>query len=73
MSDRDIKNWDARLAEQVQKKYENYIRRRINLDMARDRGLYAIAGEFIYVEKVNKCFQLFYLYAIIKPNCQFFI
>lgn len=53
MSDKDIKSWNARLKDQVDRKWENYKRWRINLDDARDRLFFCIAGEFIYVEKVS--------------------
>jgi len=53
MSDRDIKNWDERLNDHVQKRYDNYVRHRINLDTARADEFLSIAGEFIYVERVS--------------------
>jgi len=51
MSDRDLKNWDQRLTDQAKRGWDNYLRRRIDLSTARTDGSFAIAGEFIYVEK----------------------
>jgi len=53
MSDRDIKTWNERLSEQVAKGWDNYQRKRIDLGSARALELWAIAGEFIYVENVS--------------------
>lgn len=53
MSDKDIKNWDQRLKDQVILRWENYFRRRVYLDAARVSGPLAVTGEFIYVEKVS--------------------
>lgn len=53
LSDRDIKKWDSRLKEQNDRGWENYLHRRILLDVAADLQAWAIAGEFIYVEKIS--------------------
>ena len=53
MNDRDIKSWDQRLTDQVDRKWENYLRRRIHLDDARALERISIAGEFLYVEEVS--------------------
>jgi len=53
MSDRDLKNWDQRLRNQARLGWDNYVRRRINLDNARLDELLTIAGEYIYVEEVS--------------------
>lgn len=53
MSDKDIKNWDERLKRHVDKKWDNYIRRRIHLDTARLSESWPITGEFVYVEEVS--------------------
>jgi len=53
MSDRDIKNWDERLKDQVDRRYDNYIRRRFYLATAHDLELWAISGEFIYIEEAS--------------------
>jgi hypothetical protein len=53
VSDKDIKNWDQRLKDQVFLRWENYFRRRIHLDTAHNAEFWAITGEFIYVEKVS--------------------
>ena len=53
MSDRDIKTWDSRLKDQNDRGWENYLRRRIHLDVARDLDRWAIAGEFMYVEEAS--------------------
>ncbi len=53
MSDRDIQNWDERLKNHVDKKWDNYLRRRIHLDTARALEQWPIAGEFMYIEEVS--------------------
>lgn len=53
MSDRDVKNWDQRLGDQSKRDWDNYLRRRIYLDEPRINGLMAVAGEYLYVEKVS--------------------
>jgi len=53
MNDRDIINWEQRLKQQVIRGWENYFRRRIHLDTARTLELWAITGEFLYVEEVS--------------------
>lgn len=49
-SDRDIRNWDKRLADQVQYGWDNYKHLNINLSTARLDQPFRIAGEFIYIE-----------------------
>jgi len=51
MSDRDIRNWDERLSDQNRRGWDNYLRRRIHLDNARDLERWNIAGEFLCVEE----------------------
>jgi len=51
MSDRDIKTWDERLKAQVDRHWDNYVHRRIDLSTARLDEPFLIAGEFIYVEE----------------------
>ena len=53
MGDRDIKNWDLRLKDQVLKGWENYFRRRIHLTDARTAEFWGVTGEFLYVEEVS--------------------
>jgi len=53
MSDRDIKNWDQRLKNQVELDWNNYQRYRLDLDTARNDEFLAITGELIYIEKVS--------------------
>lgn len=53
MSDKDIKNWETRLKDQVLRNWENYQRKRINLDTARISEFWGLAGEFLYVEEVS--------------------
>jgi hypothetical protein len=53
MSDRDIQNWDQRLKDQVLLRWENYVRRRIDLSIARAAQFWALTGEYVYVEKVS--------------------
>jgi hypothetical protein len=53
MSDRDIKSFDARLADQVKERWSNYERIRLDLTTARNYYLYDIAGEFLSVERVS--------------------
>lgn len=53
MSDRDISSWDVRLADQVRRGWNNYVRRRIDLSTARTDDMISIAGEFLYVEEVS--------------------
>jgi len=49
-SDRDITNWDTRLADQVRYGWDNYKHLSINLSQARLDESFRIAGEYIYVE-----------------------
>jgi hypothetical protein len=46
-------DWDKRLKEQYSRGWDNYIRRRIYLDVARDLDCWGICGEFLYVEDVS--------------------
>jgi len=50
MGDRDIQQWDKRLAEQVRQGWDNYRHLYIDLAMARMDQSYRIAGEYLYVE-----------------------
>lgn len=52
-SDRDIKNWDQRLKDQLALGWDNYMKRRLNLDTARDLELWPNTGEFLYIENVS--------------------
>jgi len=52
-SDRDIRNWDKRLNNQVQLGWENYFSRRIHLDQARDLERWSASGEFLCVHQVS--------------------
>jgi len=49
----DIRDWDIRLTEQAKRGWDNYIRRRIHLDVARSNEIWNICGEFIYIEEVS--------------------
>ena len=51
MGDKDISNWDQRLKDQVDRGWDNYLRRRIYLDTARILERWGISGEFLYVEQ----------------------
>ena len=48
-----IKDWDTRLIEQAKRGWDNYIRRRIHLDVARSNECWHLCGEFLYVEEVS--------------------
>jgi len=52
-SDRDIGQWDARLKEQLERKFHNYHKRRINLNIARDNVKFNWTGEKIIVESAS--------------------
>ncbi len=52
-SDRDIHAWDKRLKQQTLRGWENYVRRRIDLSIARTSEYFGIAGEFLYIEQVS--------------------
>jgi len=52
-SDKDIKNWEQRLGDQVKRDWHNYDRYRIDLSIARDKEPWNFSGEFIYVESVS--------------------
>ncbi|KPK75277.1 MAG: hypothetical protein AMJ79_11865 [Phycisphaerae bacterium SM23_30] len=53
MNDREILHWDKRLKDQANRGWDNYLRRRINLDEAREDVFWSLAGEYIYVEEVS--------------------
>lgn len=50
-SDRDIKSFEERLGDHVNKKWSNYERIRVDLSTARNYHLYDVAGEFIAIER----------------------
>jgi len=50
MDDREIINWDKRLADQVKRGWDNYKHLHIDLGVARLDQFYLIAGEYLYVE-----------------------
>jgi len=49
----NLKDWDKRLTEQYKRGWDNYLRRRIHLDVARDLDCWGICGEFLTVEAVS--------------------
>jgi len=49
----NLRDWDKRLLEQYQRGWDNYLRRRIHLDVARDLDCWGICGEFLTVESVS--------------------
>jgi len=49
----NLRDWDKRLKEQYSRGWDNYIRRRIYLDVARDLDCWGICGEFFYVESLS--------------------
>ena len=53
MSDRDVKNFDLRLSDQVRRNWDNYERLRIDLGTARNLQEYNISGEFIEIEQAS--------------------
>lgn len=50
MDDREIQQWDKRLADQVRRGWDNYKHLHIDLSVARADQSYLIAGEYLYVE-----------------------
>lgn len=50
MDDREIQQWDKRLADQVRRGWDNYKHLYIDLTVARADQAYLIAGEYLYVE-----------------------
>jgi len=50
MNDRDIIQWDKRLADQVARGWDNYKHLHIDLSQARIEQSFIIAGEYLYVE-----------------------
>lgn len=53
MHDHEIKQWDHRLLNQVNRGWDNYKHLRIDLSTARLDQSYLIAGEYLYVEAVS--------------------
>jgi len=51
MDDREIRHWDKRLADQVDRGWDNYAHLHIDLGTAQENQSYIIAGEFLYVEE----------------------
>lgn len=51
MNDREILQWDKRLADQVKRSWDNYKHLYIDLSVARVDQSYLIAGEYLYVEE----------------------
>lgn len=51
MDDREIKSWEQRLADQVQRDWDNYKHLHIDLSTARIDVPYVIPGEYLYVEE----------------------
>jgi hypothetical protein len=49
----NLRDWDKRLTEQYKRGWDNYLRRRIHLDVARDLDCWGICGEFLTVEAVS--------------------
>lgn len=49
-NDREIEQWDTRLAEQVKRGWDNYRHLYIDLAVARMDQSYQIAGEYLYIE-----------------------
>ena len=47
------KNWDERLMEQIRRRWENYLKRRIDLSTARVNRSFALAGERFIVQAVS--------------------
>jgi len=54
----NLRDWDKRLGEQYRRGWDNYIRRRIYLDVAQDLELWGICGEFFYVEEVSSALAI---------------
>ena len=54
MSNSDnIRDWDTRLKEQADRGWDNYLRRRIHLDVARNNDIWDICGEFLTIEEAS--------------------
>ena len=51
MDDREIKQWDKRLADQVKRGWDNYKHLHIDLSTARIDEPFRITGEYLYVEE----------------------
>ncbi len=51
MDDREIQQWDKRLADQVKRDWDNYKHLHIDLSVARQNEPFGITGEFLYVEE----------------------
>jgi len=54
----NLRDWDKRLGEQYRRGWDNYIRRRIYLDVARELECWGICGEFFYVEEVSSALAI---------------
>ncbi len=53
MDDREIKQWDKRLGDQVDRGWDNYKHLHIDLSTARIDQSYRMAGEYLYVENAS--------------------
>ena len=53
MDDREIKQWDNRLGDQVRRGWDNYKHLHIDLSAARIDQSYLMAGEYLYVENAS--------------------
>ena len=53
-----LRDWDKRLLEQYSRGWDNYLRRRIYLDTARDLDCWGICGEFFYVEALSSAIAI---------------
>ena len=58
MNDREIIQWDKRLADQVKRGWDNYKHLRIDLSTARIDESYGITGEYLYVEESSSAAAL---------------
>ncbi len=54
----NIRDWDKRLTEQAKRGWDNYLRRRIHLDQARDNECWNVCGEFLYIEEVSSALAI---------------
>jgi len=53
MNDTEIRAWEERLKRQQLRGWDNYVRRRIDISIARAAEYWGIAGEFFYVEQTS--------------------
>ena len=53
MSKHNIKSWDERLDDQIRRRWENYLKRRIDLSIARVNQSFVMAGEGFIVQAVS--------------------